>query len=494
MQIATIKLDTSRIISEISPLLFGGFAEHLGRCVYQGIYDPTSNLSDARGFRLDVLAALKEINYTTIRYPGGNFVSGYNWLDGVGDKQLRPKKRELAWQSIESNQFGTNEFIEYCRELNTEPMLAVNLGTGSIQEAANLVEYCNAPTGTYWSDLRASHGYKEPHGVSYWCLGNEMDGFWQIGQLSAAAYADKALQAAKMMHWQDPKKLKLIACGSSGTGMPNYPEWDRTVLETCWDQIEYLSMHHYASNEYQDSRSYLASSVAFEDHVDSLAAAIAYVKAQKRSKHNVYLSWDEWNVWYRAREGQGYWQEAPYLLEETYNLEDALVVAQWLSVFLRRANVLKIACIAQIVNVIAPLMTSPTGILKQSIFYPLQLFSSLARGVSLDALVSAPLEQTALYGDVCVLDVSASFDQVNGKGVVFIVNRSQTQGLHTKIIWQDQQPIRCTRGWQLGGTDLTAVNTFENPKVVVSHALQNASAEQVLPPLSMTVLEFEFMV
>ncbi|MGL4647839.1 MAG: alpha-N-arabinofuranosidase, partial [Caldilineaceae bacterium] len=281
-----ILIDTQRTIAPISPLLFGGFAEHMGRCVYEGMYDPGSPRADARGFRLDVIEALRDQGYTTVRYPGGNFLSGYNWLDGVGPVAQRPRRRELAWQSTETNEFGTNEFIEWCRAVNTQPMLGVNMGTGSIQAAADLVEYCNAPTGTFYADLRAQHGYRDPHNVRYWCVGNEMDGPWQIGHLDAPAYGAKALEAAKMMKWIDPT-IETVLCGSSNDRMPTYPEWDRVALEFAWEKVDYLSIHYYAGNRDNDTASYLASAVPFEHYVDTLEGTLRYVKAQRRSNHNV---------------------------------------------------------------------------------------------------------------------------------------------------------------------------------------------------------------
>jgi alpha-N-arabinofuranosidase len=437
---AQIFLDTNRTIAPISPLLFGGFVEHMGRCVYEGIYDPQSPLADANGLRLDVLQALRDQAYTVIRYPGGNFLSGYNWLDGVGPKGERPSRRNLAWQSIETNQFGTNEFIDFCRAINAAPMLGVNMGTGTIQSAADLVEYCNVASGTYWSDLRASHGYRQPHNVGYWCVGNEMDGPWQIGHLDAVAYGNKALEAAKMMKWQDPT-IKTVLCGSSGDKMPTYPDWDRIALEIAWEHVDYHSMHYYAGNRDNDTASYLANAVEFENFVDTLEGTLRYVKARRRSNHDVYLSWDEWQVWYKGDPLQGNWTEAPHLAEEIYNLEDALVVAQWLNVFLRKSHVLKVACVAQIVNVISWLHTRPDGLLKQPSFYVFQLVSNLARGEALDLLVKAPPVATRAYGDVPALDVSASYDAATQQGAIFLVNRSQTEAVTAEFIWQDGKTV-----------------------------------------------------
>ncbi len=493
---ATIYLDTNRIISPLSPLLFSGFAEHMGRSIYEGIYDPVSPHADARGLRTDVLAALRELNFRSIRYPGGNFLSGYRWQDGVGPRDQRPRRRDLAWHSIETNQFGTNEFIDFCKSINTEPMMAVSMGTGSIQDAADLVEYCNAPVGTQFADMRAAHGFREPHNVKYWCLGNEMDGPWQIGHLEASEYGSKAREAAKMMRWHDPS-IKLILCGSSSIIMPTFPEWDRVALEWAWDQVDYHSLHYYASNKTEDTDSYLALAVELESFIDTLTGVLRYVKAKRRSKHDVYLSWDEWNVWYRARSGQhvhGNWQEAPHLLEETYNLEDALVVAQWMNVFLRKSDVLKIACLAQIVNVIAPIMTTHKAILKQSIYYPFMLFSRLATGAALDVYMKAPPYETTLFGDVPQLDVSASFDEVSNRSAVFIVNRSQTESLIVDLRWTDRAPQSLAAVYQLAGTDPKAFNTFENPNQVIARqiavpTLSDKTATIVLPPLSFTAID-----
>jgi alpha-L-arabinofuranosidase len=490
---AQVLIDTHRTIAPISPLLFGGFAEHMGRCVYEGIYDPNSAHADEKGLRKDVLSALKEQSYTTIRYPGGNFLSGYNWLDGVGPKSQRPRRRDLAWQSLETNQFGTNEFMDFCQAIEAEPMLGVNMGTGNILSAADLVEYCNTPGGTYWSDLRAAHGHRTPHNVRYWCVGNEMDGPWQIGHLDAVAYGNKALEAAKMMKWQDPS-IQTILCGSSSDGMPTYPEWDRTALEIAWEHVDYHSMHYYAGNRENDTASYLASAVAFERFVDTLEGTLRYVKAKNRSKHDVYLSWDEWQVWYKGDPMQGNWTEAPHLAEEVYNLEDALVVAQWLNVFLRKSHVLKIACVAQIVNVISWLHTRGDQLLKHPSFYAFKLVSNHARGDALDVNVKAPMLDTNLYDSVPALDVSASFDAETNQGAVFLVNRNQTEAVTTEIVWQDGKDVQIEQAWQLSGSDPKAVNSWEDPDHLVAAtitvpAVDSSRTTLTLPPLSFTVLK-----
>lgn len=489
---AQVFLDTNRTIAPISPLLFGGFAEHMGRCVYEGIYDPQSPHADERGLRKDVLEALRDQAYTVIRYPGGNFLSGYNWLDGVGPREQRPRQRELAWQSLETNQFGTNEFMEFCTSINAAPMLAVNMGMGTIQSASDLVEYCNVSNGTRWSDLRARHGFPEPHNVRYWCVGNEMDGPWQIGHLDAVAYGNKALEAAKVMKLQDPI-IKTILCGSSNDRMPTYPDWDRTALEITWEDMDYLSMHYYAGNPDDDTASYLASAVLFERFVDTLEGTLRYVKAKRRSKHDIYLSWDEWQVWYKGDPVHGNWTEAPHLAEEIYNLEDALVVAQWLNVFLRKSHVLKIACVAQIVNTISWLHTRPDGILKHPSYYPFKLVSNFARGEALDVHVKAPELETKQHDAVPALDVSASYDFETQQGAVFLVNRSQTESVVTDLVWQDGMAIQVDKAWQLAGRDPKEFNSWDAPDRVVAKTIATPSVEAGgatlnLPPLSFTVL------
>ena len=494
-QTAKVYIDRNRTIAPISPLLFGGFAEHMGRCIYEGIYDPESAHANEHGLRKDVLEALRDQAYTVIRYPGGNFLSGYNWLDGVGPKKQRPPRRELAWQSTETNQFGTNEFMTFCKAVNVEPMLAVNMGTGTIQSASDLVEYCNVLGGTYWSDLRASHGFSNPHNVRYWCVGNEMDGPWQIGHLDTVEYGKKALESAKMMKWQDPT-IETILCGSSNDLMPTYPEWDRIALEIAWEHVDYLSMHYYINNHEEDTASYLASAVRFERFVDTLEGTLRYVKAKRRSKHDVYLSWDEWQVWHSiGTPMQGEWMKAPHLAEDVYTLEDALVVAQWLNVFLRKSHVLKIACVAQIVNVISWLQTRGNELLKQPSYYAFKLVSNLARGEALEVLVKAPMIQTKQYDAVSTLDVSSSYEVETGQGAVFLVNRSQNDSVVTDLIWQNGKTFQIDKAWQLAGSDPKESNNWDQPNRVITNPISAPTiigdqAMIQLPPLSFTAIRF----
>jgi alpha-N-arabinofuranosidase len=468
MHMATVHVDTQYHAGTIDPRIFGGFLEHIGRAVYEGIYDPGNPLSDEHGFRRDVIAALKPLAMPVMRYPGGNFVSGYDWRDGIGPREHRPARPDYAWRSIETNQFGTDEFMAWCAELGTEPMMAVNLGTAGASEAAALLEYCNLSTGTFWADRRAKNGHADPYGVKLWCLGNEMDGPWQAGHVPADVYAQRAAQAAALMRGLDPT-IETIVCGSSGRQMPTYLQWDRTVLEYCWDHVDYISAHRYSRNP-DDSAWYLAEGVEIDRIIDDYAALLNYVRGVKKSNKRVHLSFDEWNVWYKASNAHdmdGNWTQAPHLVEEVYNLEDALVVAQYLTSFLRHADVVKMACIAQIVNVIAPVLTAPDGLLVQSIYYPFQLLSQHATGNALTPMVSSSTYKAGDRGEVPILDVAASHDPAADTMSIFLVNRAQHEELEVRVNCADRKVARVLSAHVLGGGDLKAANCWDDPNRVV---------------------------
>lgn len=488
---ATLHLDTEHHVGEVDRRIFSGFAEHLGRCVYEGMYDPESPLADERGFRTDVLQAIRRLRMPLMRYPGGNFVSSYDWTDGIGPRDRRPRRPDFAWKSIEPNQFGVDEFAEWCRAAGTAPMMAVNLGTKGAAEAAALLEYCNLPAGTYWSDLRKSNGHAEPYGVKLWCLGNEMDGPWQAGHVPADEYARRADQAAKLMRGLDGS-IELVACGSSTRGMPTYLAYDRTVLEYCWDAVHYVSAHRYSENRRGDTAWFLAEGVEIDRIIQDYAGLFDYVRGMKRSARRVFLSFDEWNVWYKATNGDGRWAQAPHLLEEVYNLEDALVCAQYLNAFVRRADVVKVACIAQIVNVIAPLLTRKDGLLVQSIYYPLALMSEHVAGKSLRPVVDGPTYAAGERGETPVLDVSACLSEDGALGV-FVVNRSQTDGVTLEVRVADAAVTAVTAVDVLSGTDPKAANSWENPNAVTPKpgsaiVTERGTASLQAPPLSFTAL------
>ncbi|MGB6025259.1 MAG: alpha-N-arabinofuranosidase [Candidatus Sulfotelmatobacter sp.] len=479
---AKVYVDTRRTIAPLDRNLFGSFLEHLGRAIYEGIYDPGSKLSDANGFRKDVLNEIRQLGVPIVRYPGGNFVSGYNWLDGVGPKQNRPRTLDKAWDTVESNQFGTNEFLAWCKAAGTQPLMGLNLGTGTPEEAAALVEYCNIDKGTKWSDLRRQHGVADPWKVEHWCLGNEMDGPWQIGHMLATEYGLKAADAARQMRDVDPT-LKLIACGSSGPFMPTYLEWDREVLEQCYEYVDGLSLHRYFGNNERDTggdtSKYLAMNLSMERQIAETVAVCDLVRGHKRSPKKLWLSFDEWNVWYRTTKGDavdGHRQEAPHLLEEVYNLEDALLVGGLVNSLLRNADPVKLACLAQLINVIAPIMTDPNGLFRQTIYYPYSWALQFARGSVLDLLVESSTYEVSGFDQVAHLDVSGSLDRSDGKVSLFILNRDLSKAHDVEVVWEDAAPARVISASLLTGDDLKASNSFATPQRVAPQSFQLPAA------------------
>jgi alpha-N-arabinofuranosidase len=498
----------SRTRTDFDRRLFGAFLEHLGRSIYTGVYDPGSPRANANGLRTDVIAEVKGLGVPVIRYPGGNFVSGYNWLDGVGPKKQRPTVLERAWNSLETNQFGTNEFMEWCKLVNTEPLLGFNLGTGTPEMAVAYVEYCNVDKGTKWSDLRRSHGYETPHNVRYWCLGNEMDGPWQMGHMPARAYGQKAVDIARQIRVID-RGLQLIACGSSNAAMPTYLVWDREVLEECYDQVDGISLHAYYGNTPNEtggsSARFLAMNLDMDRQIREIAAVADYVQGLHRSPKRLWLSFDEWNVWYRARSGDavnGQRAFAPRLLEEVYNLEDALLVGGFVNTLLRQSDRVRVACLAQILNVIAPLVTNATSVLRQSIYYPYAWALKYARGRVLDLFVESetyPISADRLRPDLArdaqvpFVDVVATHDPASGRASVLMLNRDLDADRELVLEWRDLTPTRVLACETLTGPDLKAFNTFEDPNRVVPRALEApAPASRMtfkLPARSFTVAE-----
>jgi alpha-N-arabinofuranosidase len=496
MKDTTINLHTNFQIGQVDPRIFGGFLEHMGRAVYQGVYDPDCAHADEQGFRTDVLTALERLQYTVMRYPGGNFVSGYHWADGIGPREQRPTVRDLAWQSTEPNQIGTDEYITLCRKMNWTPMVTVNLGTGTPEEARNWVEYCNSPTGTKYADWRAANGNQQPHGVKLWCLGNEMDGPWQLGHVPADQYAIRAQQAAKMMKDTDPS-IELVACGSCTIDLPTYLEWDRQVLEYMGDWADYVSLHRYVGNRNNDTLDYLAITNSIDQQIEEMDAVCRYVQGKHRSKKRTYLCFDEWNVWYRARErkhmdGQG--KFAPHLIEEVYNLEDALVVAGFLNSFIRHADVLKIANLAQIVNVIAPILTEGDEMLIQSIFYPLEMYAKRRTGMSLRPSVQGPTYQGQTNGQATYIDTSAVLN--NKQLNLFVTNRNLQETATVHINLADAEITALVNAEILTGSKPNATNSFDQPNVVQAQSftearLANGQATVELPPLSLIAMTLQ---
>jgi alpha-L-arabinofuranosidase len=496
-----VYLDTRRTTGSIDANLFGSFLEQLGRAIYEGIYDPGSKLSDSNGFRKDVMEEVRALEVPIVRYPGGNFVSGYNWLDGIGPKNERPRVLDKAWNSVNTNQFGTDEFMMWCKAVHTQPLMGLNLGTGTPEQAAALVEYCNVEKGTRWSDLRRKNGIAEPYKVEHWCLGNEMDGPWQIGHMTAAEYGLKAADAARQMRYVDPS-LKLVACGSSGPFMPTYLQWDLEVLEQCYEYVDALSLHRYLGNTEEqtgkDSRKYLAMNLTMDSQIAETVAVCDFVRARKHSSKKLWLSFDEWNVWYRQTTGDavnGHETEAPHLLEEVYNLEDALVVGGIINTLFRNADRVKLACLAQLVNVIAPIATNANGLFRQTIYYPYSWGLHTARGAVLNLLVESPVYEVPGIGTVPYLDVVGTFAKEEGNVALFILNRDLSAAHEVDVVWEDASPKRAVSATVLTGKDLKAFNSFASPTVVAPAELEkpvtsSGHTKFELPPHSYTVLQW----
>ena len=495
MQQARVIADREFIIDELDRRVFGAFVEHLGRCIYGGIHEPGHPTADEHGFRGDVLQLTRELGVTIMRWPGGNFVSGYDWRDGVGPKEQRPARLDLAWFSTESNQFGTNEFLTWCRKAGVEPMMAINLGTAGPEEARQLVEYCNHPGGTQYSDLRISHGYPEPHGVKFWCLGNEMDGPWQICHKNAQEYGRAALEAAKVMRWTS-HGLTLAACGSSYREMPSYGEWEYEVLDHCFEAVEFISLHQYFHNREDDIARFFTHLDKLDNFITEVTAIADAVAAKRRSTKRIMLSMDEWNVWYKARTpedlAQPGWPTAPRLLEEVYNFEDALVVGGALITLINRADRVKSACLAQLVNVIGAIMTETGGpAWRQTIFHPFAQASRLARGRVLRLVTECGTFSSGSYPAAPLLLACAVHDPASGAVSVFALNRSQ-EPMELSVDLRGFGSLAIAESFELSHDDLKATNTRQAPDEVspVEHPaceVSDTGLTASLKPLSWNV-------
>jgi alpha-N-arabinofuranosidase len=493
---AHIELDKRAVIAPVRRRTFGAFVEHLGRCVYTGLYEPGNPTANEDGFRMDVVELVKELGSTTIRYPGGNFVSGFRWEDSIGPRDKRPVRRDLAWHSLEPNQVGLDEFAKWLKLTGSELMLAVNLGTRGILPALDLLEYANHPSGTALSDLRIANGTPQPHNVRMWCLGNEMDGPWQEGFMTADDYGKIAARTAAAMKMAD-KDLELVVCGSSGSAMPAFGEWERTVLEHSYDHVDYVSCHAYYQEFDGDLGSFLASALDMDYFIDTVVATTDHVGYKKRSKKRMQLSFDEWNVWYlkehlEAAEVNDDWTYAPRLLEDVYSVADAVVVGNLLMTLLKHSDRVGSASLAQLVNVIAPIMTEPGGpAWRQTTFFPFSITSRLASGEVIRPVIEAPVYDTARHGEASVIDVIATVD--DGRAAVFLVNRDLKETAQVTIDVRSLGSTRIIEAVTLADADVYAKNTLAEQDRVTPAANANAALAGgvlsiELPPVSWTAV------
>ena len=497
---ARLVIDPHFVVGPINRRLFGSFVEHLGRCVYDGIYEPGHATADEHGYRSDVIELVRELGVSAIRYPGGNFVSGYRWEDGIGPAQDRPRRLDLAWHSTETNQVGIDEFAIWLKKVDSEMMYAVNLGTRGVQEALDVLEYANIRSGTSLSDQRIANGTSEPHNVRMWCLGNEMDGPWQLGHGTARDYAELASKTARAMRQIDPD-LELVVCGSSSAQMPTFGEWERVVLEETYDDIDFISCHAYYEPVDEDYGSFLASAVNMDRFIDSVVATADHVKAVRGSDKTINISFDEWNVWYQSRYQEvdritavDEWPVAPRLLEDTYSVVDAVVFGSLLISLIRHADRVTAASLAQLVNVIAPIMTEPGGpAWRQTTFYPFAVTSRLAQGVTLELKLDCPTYSTGRYGEVPVVDAVATCDAESGETSVFLVNRSLDEEVTIDIDVRLLGAVTLSHVESLWDDDIHAANTLQDPERVGLRPNETARLEDgtvtiTLPPVSWTAL------
>lgn len=495
---ARLTIDPQFAVGPVNPRLFGSFVEHLGRCVYDGIYEPAHPKADASGFRTDVMELVKELGVSAIRYPGGNFVSGFRWEDSVGPRDQRPRRLDLAWHSTETNEVGLHEFSSWLEKVGSELMLAVNLGTRGTEEALDLLEYTNIRSGTELSERRVANGRTEPFRIKMWCLGNEMDGPWQLGHRSADDYGKIASRTAKAMRQLDPS-VELVVCGSSSAQMPTFGEWERVVLTHSYDDVDYISCHAYYEEKNGDLGSFLASASNMDHFIESVVATADHVKAVKGSSKTINISFDEWNVWYIQRfeqiekiEGIDNWPTAPRLLEDAYSVADAVVFGNLLMSLLKHADRVTSASLAQLVNVIAPIMTEPGGpAWKQTTFFPFALTSKLAKGNALEVKLEAETYATEVYGVVPLIDAVATHDADTGSTSVFLVNRSQTEEATVTIDVTALRGVIVLDAQTLSDDDVYAKNTLDQPDRVglsrnKSVAVRDGIVELTLPPVSWT--------
>ena len=478
MTVASFRVDPADRIAPVNRRIFGSFIEHMGRCVYTGVFERGHASADEDGFREDVLELVRELGVSTIRYPGGNFVSSYRWEDGIGDVALRPRRLDLAWRSIETNEFGMHEFMRWCKKAGVEPMYAVNLGTRGVQEALDVLEYANIPSGTAISDQRVIDGAREPFAIKMWCLGNEMDGPWQTGHKTATEYGRLAAETARAMRQIDPT-LELVACGSSGPDMATFGEWERQVLLESYEQVDFISCHAYYEEIDGDLGSFLASAFHLDRYITSVIATADHVGATLKQTKKIMLSVDEWNVWYSSRgnpieESPDGFPIAPRIVEETYNVADAVVVGDLLITLLRHSDRVTSASLAQLVNVLGPIRTEPAGASwRQTIFYPFSLMSRYSSGEVLRIRVDSSSYETNRYGTQPLVDAVATHDAADGSTSIFFVNRSVEGPIDATI--QVSNGSRIIEAVGVFDDDPYAANTEAEPTRVIPRELEGVS-------------------
>ncbi len=426
-QNATIKIDPDRTIGEIDPKIYGVFMEPIhftGRrlglpdsvnfnTLYGTLYDPSSSLANEDGFRKDYIDAMKELKITNMRWPGGNFLMGYNWQDGIGPKAQRPVRVNLAWGGVDNNHVGTDEWMQLNKSIGSENIVCVNLGLATIMDAVYWVEYCNYKGGTYYSDLRIKNGHKDPYKVKIWDLGNEVDGMpWELGHKNAEDYIEVAREAAKAMKAVD-NSIKLVACGSSWYSVGTWDDWNRKVLAGLGDRVDYISVHSYWENS-PDYYNYMGSSARiFEDRINITAGEIQAVSTVKGFKNPISISVDEYGAFGRS-------------------FLNVLPVAQSLNSFVRHADVVKMANFTLMTSLLSS--DPQKGTFKSPLFYTFKLFSNNCLGSSVDTYVSCDTFNTDKYKGIPFLDATTVYSRQTNTIFINVINRHRDKAITADII------------------------------------------------------------
>jgi alpha-N-arabinofuranosidase len=466
---AEVDVDGEAVIGEIHPHVYGHFVEHLERCVYGGIWT-----EDGDHVREDTLGLVRALQPPVIRYPGGNFASGYHWEDGVGPRDLRPRRYDKAWNSWESNAVGTDEFMAFCAAVPADPFLVVNDGSGTPEEAARWVAYCNDAPTTGMGPLRASNGHADPYGVQLWGIGNEVWGQWQIGHTDASEYARRLRHFAVAMRQADPS-IHIVAVGDGPhTDQPDDPArlWNEAVLREAGALIDYLSFHIYQPNQEGWKESYDADALhhtvcAAPLDVEAIVGRMARQIEALAPGGRIGVALDEWNLWLAPPPG------AATMHRLIYTLRDALYVAGMLNVFHRCCRTLTLANLAQLVNVLPAIVTDEQRAYATPIYYPFLMYRQMEKlavhaQVQVRAFNSEALGNIQAHRSVPYLDVTATRDEPGQRLVLGVVNRHPTLPVEATVHWRGLGPLRTARAWILSSTDPLAANSFDAPNQVVT--------------------------
>ncbi|MBN2172855.1 MAG: alpha-N-arabinofuranosidase [Bacteroidales bacterium] len=475
-QPATIKIDLDRIIDKVDPNIYSAFVEPIRATVYGSIYDPESPFADENGFRKDFINLMKELNIKSVRWPGGNFVSGYNWYDGIGPKNQRPAKRDLAWNQIETNQMGTDEYVKFCNLIGADNFLCINGGTGTLDDARNWIEYCNGEKGTYYADLRVKNGNEEPFKIKYVGLGNEIDGPWQMGQKSKEDYCKFALEAGKLIRLID-RDIKLVASGASLYRPGNeWIEWNDYVLDQMVGNIDYISVHRYATEALPGGRQnrnfsdLMCLGLDIDEKIETTQALIKKAMVKSGSKRPVYISFDEYSGGFGG-------------------LSSSLLLAQHLNSFLRHADIVKMANLTMITSLVG---NSPDGDFKNSVFHTFYLYSNNAQGTSLDVHTKCDSYDNEVFKNILYLDVTAVLNEAAKKVVVNIVNRHETEAIESIIVLQSGEYSGKAIINQINAETINARNTKDDQPIKIQSEQVNFKGntiKQTFPAHSFTQIE-----